>query len=239
MALGTLLVTAATPAVPATADASSRPPWATIIMVGTAAVAFGLIVARWAWWGPDPSTRPSLGQRIGPANWKFGDSWASTLTVFGAVYGAILPGSVLPAEGGYASPPGVALLNLVFGFLVVLAPFVYNATSSRVQPAPGPAGTTSVVSYEGRVATFLVASAVTLWAALGEVATMGLTTAELSPGGTIFYFFAAVLIAVGVLLLGYAWRSIRWILEAQSEHETRSMAAPGMAPAVRPGWTLL
>lgn len=234
-----MLVTTAGVHLQASAQAAS-PSWATIIIATSAGVALVVVIARWIWWPSDASTRPGLGQRVGPANWSFAESWASTLTAFGAVLGMILLSQVLPAEGRYVSPRSVALLNLLFGFLVVLAPFVYAATSVRVQASGAPADTPPAVSYEGVTATFLLASVITLWAALGEVATIALTAAELSPPGFSFYLFGVVLAAVGALMIFYAWRSIRWVLEVQSEHETRArLLAPGTAPTGRPAWTLL
>ncbi|HEX3622027.1 MAG TPA: hypothetical protein VHT97_06915 [Acidimicrobiales bacterium] len=219
--------------------AASPPPWGTIIVVGTGAAALVVVLARWACWGGDASTRPALDQRLGPANWSFSDSWASTLTAFGSVLGMILLSAVLPEDGRYASARSVALVDLLFGFLVVLAPFVYNATSVPVKSVAGPDAPPEV-SYEGTTLTFLVASALTLWAALGQVATVALIAAELAPRGATFYLFAAVLAVVMVLMILYAWRSIRWVLEVQSEHEARARARPAdVARARRPVWTLL
>lgn len=219
--------------------AASPPPWGTIIVVVAAVTAFVVVVARWACWGRDLSTRPALDQRIGPANWSFSDSWASTLTTFGSILGMILLSSVLPDQGRYASARSVALVDLLFGFLVALAPFVYNATSVQVTTGAGPDAPPEV-SYEGTTATFLVASAVTLWGALGQVATMALIAAELAPRGATFYIFGAVLAVVLVLMTWYAWRSIRWVLEIQSAHEERAMTmSADVARARRPTWTLL
>lgn len=218
--------------------ATSPPPWGTIIVVVTALVALIVVLARWAFWGPDRSTRPTLNQHVGPANWSFSESWGSTLTTFGSVLGMILLSSVLPDQGRYASARTVALVDLLFGFLVVLAPFVYNATSVRVPSAAGPDG--SEVTYEGTTLTFLISSTITLWAALGQALTTALIAAELAPRGAAFYLFAAVLAAVAVLMASYAWRSTRWVLEVQAGHEARVLALTADAPRPRrPTWTLL
>lgn len=222
----------------ARAGAASLPPWGTVIVAVAAAVAGCLVAARWVLW-PDPSTRPDLGQRIGPASWSFGDSWASTLTAFGAILGALLLTMVLPESGRYTTVRTVALLDLIFGFLVVLAPFVYAATGSPVTLPPVSPDTTPVVSYEGRALTFLVAAAITLWAALGEIATLVLASAELSFPGALFFVFATVLLAVAALMLAYAWRSIRAVLEVQREYEVLLAVEPSLVPSGRPRWTAL
>jgi hypothetical protein len=151
----------------------------------------------------------------------------------------ILLSAVLPDQGRYASARSVALVDLLFGFLVALAPFVYNATSVAVTTVTEPHAPPEV-SYEGTTVTFLVASALTLWAALGQVATMGLIAAELEPRGATFYVFGAVLAVVVLLMTWYAWRSIRWVLEIQVEHEARARTlAPDVPRTRRPTWTLL
>jgi hypothetical protein len=121
----------------------------------------------------------------------------------------------------------------------VLAPFVYSATGERVTMPPIPPDTTPVVTSEGTAGTFLLASGITLWAAIGQVATLALASAELSPEGAVFYAFAAVLVAVAVLMLAYAWRSIHDVLALQHEHEAQLAVVPALAAAPRPGWTLL
>lgn len=220
--------------------AASVPPWSPIVALGTAAVAAALVIARWLAWGPNAASRPQPGQRVGPGNWSFNDSWASTLTAFGAVIGGILASNVLPAQGRYVSVQNIVLLNIVFGFLVVLAPFVYTATGVKVIVPGFPPGTPPTVGYEGTVITFLIASAMTLWAALGEVGTMALAAAELSHGGTVFYVVAIVLLIVSALMLTYVWRSIRWVLDVQATHQamlaTTAMAGP---PPPRPRWTFM
>jgi hypothetical protein len=147
--------------------------------------------------------------------------------------------NVLPETGRYVTARTVVLLGLIFGFLVVLAPFVYSATGARVTMPPMPPDTTPVVTSEGTAGTFLLASGITLWASIGQVAMLALASAELSPRGAVFYGFAAVLLAVAVLMLAYAWRSIRDVLAVQHEHEARLALAPALAAAPRPGWTLL
>ncbi|HEX8771133.1 MAG TPA: hypothetical protein VF711_10240, partial [Acidimicrobiales bacterium] len=66
-----------------------------------------------------------------------GNSWASTVTLFGAILEGLLVAQVLPFDAGIRlSGRDLVLLSLVFAFIVVLAPFVYSATSSRPSIPP-------------------------------------------------------------------------------------------------------
>ena len=216
---------------------TDRPPWEPIIVLGALALALAVVIARWIVWRPDTSTRPALTQPIGPVNWRFGESWASTLTTFSAFLGAVLAAQVLPVDGLYLSSNGFAVLSLVFFFVALLAPFVYNATASLTAPGPSGPGSATTPGYEGRVRTFLLATVITLWGALGEVTVIGFIAAELTRRGAVFYVFAAVLMTVGALILRYSWVNVRWVLEFQAEHEKR-MSVTGVAQP-RPSWTVL
>ncbi|HVE45667.1 MAG TPA: hypothetical protein VNA57_02810 [Acidimicrobiales bacterium] len=212
--------------------------WEPVIVLLSAAMALALMVLRWFIWSP-ASTRPVMSSRLGPASWRFSESWASTLTAVGALLGAILGTGVLPPNGRYLSSREFVLLSLLFGFLVFLAPFIYKATTSPAEaPDPGESVPAEPV-FEGWVATFLLATAVTLWAALGELATLGFMAAELAPGGTVSYLFAAVLVLVAALMLRYSWCNIRWVLEVQAKHQqtVRGMAVQNRPPP-RP-WNML
>jgi hypothetical protein len=217
---------------------SDRPPWEPIIVLGALILALALVAARWIIWRPNTSTRPPLTQPIGPVNWRFGESWASTLTTFSAFVGTVLASQVLPVEGLYLSSNGFAVLSLLFFFASLLAPFVYTATASRASPVPEPPDSSTTPGYQGKVLTYLLATAITLWAALGEVTLIAFMAAELTRRGAVFYVFAAVLVGVGALMLRYSWVNIRWVLEIQAEHQRRK-SLTGVAPEPRPSWTVL
>jgi hypothetical protein len=198
-----------------------------------------LVVLRFAVWTPDPSTRPALGHRLGPANWMLSSSWASTVTLFGAILDGLLISQVLPFDVGIRlSGRDLVLLSLVFGFIVVLAPFVYSATGARPSPGAGVPPPGMPLAPEGSVGTFLIATALTMWAAFGQLATLGFAGGELSGDSAVFYVLVGVLAIVAVLMVRYSWVSIRWVLEDQAEHERR-MTVTGAPGAARPAWNLL
>lgn len=209
-------------------------------------MALALVVLRFAVWTPDPSTRPALGHRLGPTKWMLSSSWASTVTLFGAILDGLLISQVLPFDAGIRlSGRDLILLSLVFGFVVVLAPFVYSATASRPSVPGGappdgmpPAGTGMPPVPEGSVGTFLIATALTMWAAFGQLATLGFAGGELSGDSAVFYVLIVVLAIVALLMVRYSWVSIRWVLEDQAEHERR-MTVAGAPGAARPAWKLL
>src|SRR5919202_5922279 len=91
-------------------------PWETIVVLATAALSAGLVVARWLRW-PRSSPRPPLDQEVGPVNFRFSESWASTVTGVGAFLTAVAASNVLPPEGRYMSLGGFMVLTLMFGFL--------------------------------------------------------------------------------------------------------------------------
>src|SRR5438309_5536656 len=129
----------------------------------------------------------ALREQIGPANYDFSKSWASSITVVGALLGTILGAKgVVPGKTHYLPAPDYAALNLLFGVLVVLAPFLYRATS-RPSSVTSPQGTPDT-QYQGFVFGFLLATWLTVWAVVGEVV-------------TIFFLFGELQESQGVLAL--------------------------------------
>lgn len=162
------------------------------------------------------SRRVKLSAKMGPVNWKFGDSWASNLTAAGALLGTVSGASLLPERRLYVSEDWFTALNLFFGALVVVAPFVY--ASVRVANKPYPAGDKEP-EYVGFVGTFLLCCAITLWAVLGEILTIGLFLMEAQsvfPAGALIAA-GVVLAVIFVLAIWYAWNTMRWTVEAQVE----------------------
>jgi hypothetical protein len=196
-----------------------------------------------------------LGEPMGPADWDFGKSWASTLTTVGDLLGTVLSAGVLPGDTQSLSKPAYAALNLFFGVLILIAGFVYTATRRPKETTNQTAG--KQVQYQGYVWSFLLASFVTMWAVLGELATLWFLLTEIGVQGTLsagpLHIFQVVLLLAGLLALFYAWRSIAQVVNTQTDRETQKSQletqikrfAPESVPArsdlepALPPWQLL
>jgi membrane protein implicated in regulation of membrane protease activity len=79
------------------------------------------------------------------------------------------------------------------------------------------------VQYQGYVWSFLLASFVTLWAVLGELATLWFLLTEIGVQGTLstgpLRVFQGVLLLAGLLVFFYTWRSFGQIVKTQTERE--------------------
>ncbi len=153
---------------------------------------------------------PSL--RLGPPNWDFSNSWGSTFTAAGALLGTVLSTGIL-SNTRLMSSNSYAGCNLFFGGLVVIAPFVFAATR-RVDPTePAPDG--SGVAYDGTALFFLISSAVTLWAVIGELWVVMLLSWEFLHGPAAICCIV-VLCAVEVLVFRYGQFSVSAVLKIQA-----------------------
>jgi hypothetical protein len=95
----------------------------------------------------------------------FKTGWATNLTTAGALLGTFLSAQVLPGETFFMSKPQYITLNLLFALVILFASAVHNN-----------------VPY-GLV--FLLASAATLGAGLGELATVILIVQEMGFQGSV------------------------------------------------------
>jgi hypothetical protein len=183
---------------------------------------------------------PSVG--IDFPEWDFSKSWASNLTVLGAILGTVLSAKILPARTVVVTPDGYTALSLLFGILVVVAPFLYTALRKGRPGAQGP-------HFTGRNWAFLVASGVTIWAVNGEIGTIGLVLYEAQHGkalalGAVIPMLGTLGVAL-VLAWLYSVQTVRLVLKSETApkagaaEELREAEVPP-APAARPvRWTLL
>lgn len=159
-------------------------------------------------------------QRMGPANWKFSESWGSNFTVVGAILGTVLAAAgFLPTTTTALSKASYVGLNLFFGILVVVAPVIYSSFRTPVK-ADTSIGTKEL-QLQGFVTPFLLATTMTLWGVFGEMATLLYGITEVRATGAWSPFGAEVMRTtlglVAILLLVYAWRSIGWLIEDQTD----------------------
>ena len=180
--------------------------------------------------------RAEVNGPFGPANWSYSESWASSLTLVGALLGTVLAASVLPEKLDLFSKAGYSAFNVFFGMLVLVAPLAYAAGQIRVENDEN-----KKQQYKGTTFAFGLASVATLWGVFGELLTVGLLFREIEKAGSLSTrlvgasFFILSLIGLATIL--YAWRRMRQILESDP-------APPhaGLAPVNAPGvntWSLL
>ncbi len=199
------------------------PSWLYYLIFAPLGFAALLVTVRWNAWKSKRREEHErlfhLGSRMGPANWDFSTSWASNLTVVGALLGTILSAGALPDETA-VSKATYAGLNLLFGVLILVAPLVYTATRRptyvhrRTAKAAEP-------QYLGVVFFFLVASALTLGAVLGELATVlqlfrEIRTANSLPVAAV-WLMGVLVVAAALLLVRYSGQTIGWILTDQCD----------------------
>jgi len=122
------------------------------------------------------------------------ESWGTSFTAVGAVLGTVLGAVTYPSFPEQIGKDALINLNLLFGGLIVLAPFVFLALRKSdgvaVGEEAGPVGTNL---------TMLLTCAVTLWAVLGEIGAITLLGWELIEGD--LPHTALVVLALLVLLL--------------------------------------
>ncbi len=173
-----------------------------------------------------------LSDRMGPANWDFSESWASTFTLVGALLGTILAqADVVPEPTLFLSNAAYGGLNLLFAVITVLAPLLYNTVRGIQDPPDDTAGQEpKEPQYQGFVWSFLLASAMTFWAVLGELGAMYFLFREIVAGGALSLsapFLTGLFVITLALLLIYLWRGSYWIIRYQVYHATsRGAASP-------------
>lgn len=176
-----------------------------------------------------------LRRRMGPANWDYSSSWASTFTLVGALLGTILAQSgVVPEPTHYLPRAAYGGLNVLFAMITVLAPFLYTALSTVERPHSSFG--VRQLQYQGFVWCFLLATALTLWAVLGELVTVGILLKEIEAGGALpsaaTVPFNLLLFASVILLCTYAWRGIYWIVTYQADRASHARALLATVEAI-------
>jgi hypothetical protein len=190
---------------------------------------------------------------VGPLNFDFSKSFASNLTVLGAILTAVLGAKLLPEQSGTTgkdvvmSQNGYTSLSLLFAILVIVGPFIYVALRTGVR-----LGTDGGAVGNGRGFAFLLATLLTVWGAIGQMATVGLIFYEGKRAHTILRSVVfPVWLVIGCTLVLIAYYSIK-VMIVYIERSTATVAKSGAPargyarvepPAVSPqrpaGWTAL
>jgi hypothetical protein len=187
-----------------------------------------------------------LAERAPSPKWSF-DSWATHLTAVGAVLGTVFGAATLPAAPAQIHTESIVALSLLFGALVVVAPFVFEAVR-RWPTSPIPSAEEDGTGY---VCVLLLACTIVFCGVFGELFTLGLIAWELTGGDT---GGVAAEIGLGLLsLLAFyyvavtAWEAamIDWKPPAKLRPASSPQDAPEMQPALeqplpepRSSWSL-
>jgi hypothetical protein len=206
---------------------------ATSLVLATLGAGLALTAAGWLTCG---AIRAALTTAIGDTSWDFSKSWASNITVVGAILGTVLSAKILPTTPTVVvSPNGYTALSLLFGLLVVVAPLLFTALRSGTPDPKGP-------KYQGYGWGFLLSSCVTLWAVIGELATVGLVLYEAQHGntlarGAVIPMWAALGSAI-VLISIYGLKTVQVTVKPASD--TSKLESINGTPTIASrGWTLL
>jgi hypothetical protein len=192
-------------------------PWPEVVIGGSFFLALMLALAVVGAM-PDHDRGPLRNLAPPAPKWNY-TSWATTLTAVGAVFGTVLTQATFPPFPKEVAKPTLINLNILFGILVILGPFLFQALRKRtVSPADQEAGRTSTNL------TLLIACSFTLWAVLGEIAAFALLTWELVGGGAVGWVVVIVLAAIAVL-------AARYFLVTTSELVIKRWATPVAPPA--------
>jgi len=184
--------------------------------------------------------RYTLKEHLGKLEWNFSTSWATNVTIFGALLCTILGSQFGGKLVGYAG------ISLFFGILVVISPFLYNATTQPCLVRPkGDDKNHKPTSQEdqnneqnketehhGLVWAFLVSSILTLWAVFGQLETIW----SLLSGPTLQNFFTPqvthlfqAVIGLSILLVIYfGFTTIFETVREQVEEDTIYAGTPNI-----------
>jgi hypothetical protein len=173
--------------------------------------------------------RRNIGLRhaMGVANWAFDKSWGANVTLGSSLLIALLGLSTFPSRPQLMTKPSYAMLQLLFSALVSLAPLVYNLIRQETMVNNGGL---PQVSVHGYVIMFLMAGGLVLWAAMGQVVTLGVLAEEFLRCGVVDWRTARILQTLAgtllLLLLIYGFRSLY--------ATAKSVSTPAAAVVVRP-----
>jgi hypothetical protein len=231
MNAGLIVATAGQPAAPPGLDLFQPLLWSAVT-AAAAVVLAGLCAwgmtgwVRFSWWFTGSV-------HAGPA-WTAKDSWVTNIAAVGAVLGTVLSNTTLNAKF-QAAAPGLTLLYVVFGGVAALAPLVYGATAKLQSQG--------ITDTTGSVWGFLLAGVASLFAVLGELATLGLLvmSGSDSPGTR-----AAVVVSLcagALVVVAYSVRALTYFATlpaprpkapSTSEPAAELAAAPPAAGRAKP-----
>lgn len=173
---------------------------------------------------------------VGPPVWDYTKSWGTNVAVFGALFGTFT--SKLVPSPKYVMDPGYPLMTVVFALLALVAPIVFAAMSDVKQVKKDGVWD---IQTQGTVTGFYIAMVFTLWAALGQLSTLGALTFEVINTHKVPDLTAVILLILLVAaasVVAYAWRTSAAVMKRQATaHDDIVESKTKDAPM--PSWSLL
>ena len=171
---------------------------------------------------------------VGPPGWDLAKSWGTNVAVFGVLIGTFFATRIVP-DPKYVVDPGYPLLSVLFALLALVAPIVFVAMAGVKQVTRNQVPD---VQAQGTATGFYIAMLLTVWAALGQIATLGALTFEVIRTNKVPDLTAIILLILLVAALSvvsYAWRTAQAVMVRQAD-AVRSRVAGNDA---MPSWSLL
>lgn len=161
-----------------------------------------------------------------PPDLDFKESFASTVTLAGAILATVLAASVLPDETTVLSKEAFVALNLIFGVGIVVAGLVYAALQQAIWVPVKDDTTKEQRKMQGTVGAFLAASLITLWAVFGELFVVWLLLEELGQdegfSGASLMLLRILVVLAGITMALYTLRRIPAIVASERDIEGRA-----------------
>jgi hypothetical protein len=157
-----------------------------------------------------------LTELMGKGQWEFSKSWATNITILGSLFCTIIAQDTDDALK-YAG------LSVFFGVLVVVSPLVYNAAS---QPhTKHNANGDEEIQYLSPLWAFLISATLTLWAVLGQLATVITLLTSVALKTSLSYSVTSLLLVCMVLATAlvviYGYKTIIWTVREQVSPEAK------------------
>lgn len=140
------------------------------------------------------------------AKWSFSGSWATNITLVGGLLGTALASVELETPTEYLGGNVYVGFYVLFAIMTVMAPLVYVVLSKSAEP-------------QGNVGGFLVAGGLTVWAVVGQIATLTLLLGEFAregaypPGSA--WLLRGMLWGGMALVIGYCAKTMYAIITTQ------------------------
>ncbi len=208
----------------------TAPKWGNLWAFAIALIAILVLLALFFWMGWKPAegaTRSPFQRLYLDATWKFNDNWATNVSAVGAILTGVFGATTAKAFLGPEAEPAVALATVGAAIalaLVAAGPVIALATKTfRVVPVTkeGKPVIENGKPVEERWDSFtvgglLLAASVIFASAFGQLWVVMATGEELELGGLENHLWIPFGLAA-ILLFVYGWRSLKDLLERNTE----------------------